>query len=96
VYIKDAVRANVLAIRSGSGVFNIASVRRTSLSELAALIGKILDRDVQPEQEDPRPGDNRDSYADISRARDIGYKPETSLEDGLVETIWWFSNRANR
>ena len=96
VYVKDVVHANILASRSGCGIFNIASGRRTSLNELASLIGKILECDVQPEHDDPRPGDIRDSLADISRARDIGYKPETSLEDGLAETIWWFSNRANR
>jgi UDP-glucose 4-epimerase len=91
VYVKDVVHANILASRSGCGIFNIAGGRRTSLNELASLIGKILDRDVQPEHEDPRPGDIRDSLADISRAGDINYKPETSLEDGLAETIRWFS-----
>jgi len=96
VYVKDVVRANILASRSGSGVFNIAGGRSTSLNDLAFLIGKILERNIQPEHRDPRPGDIRDSLADISRARDIGYKPETSQEDGLAETIWWFSNRANR
>jgi UDP-glucose 4-epimerase len=93
VYVKDVVRANILASRSGRGIFNIAGGRRTSLKELAFLIGKILERDVQPVHKDPRPGDIRDSLADISRAMDIGYKPKTSLEDGLAETIQWFSRQ---
>jgi len=91
VYVKDVVRANILASCSGYGVFNIAGGRWTSLNELASLTGKILKRDVQPGHRDPRPGDIRDSLADISRAKVIGYKPETSLEDELAETIRWFS-----
>jgi UDP-glucose 4-epimerase len=91
VYVKDVVSANILASRSGSGVFNIASGRRTSLNELASLIGQILKRDVQPEHRNSRPGDIKDSLAAISKAENIGYKPQTSLEVGLAETIRWFS-----
>ena len=42
VYVKDVVRANIMASRSGRGVFNIAGGRRTNLNQLAFLIGKIL------------------------------------------------------
>ena len=91
VYVKDVVRANVLASRSGCGVFNIASGMITSLNQLASLIGKIMGRNVLPEHGDPRAGDIRNSLADINRAREIGYGPGTSLEDGLVETIDWYS-----
>jgi UDP-glucose 4-epimerase len=92
VYVKDVVRANILAGRSGSGVFNIAGGRRTNLNQLASTIGKILGRNVRPEHRDARAGDIRDSLADISRAKEIGYQPETSLEDGLSRTIEWFSS----
>lgn len=89
VYVKDVVRANILASRSGSGVFNIASGRRTNLNRLASMIGKILGCIVRPEHGDPRAGDIRDSLADTSRAKEIGFEPETSLENGLAETIEW-------
>ena len=91
VYVKDVVRANILAGSLGSGVYNIASGRRTSLNQLATLIGKILGRELQPEHIDPRPGDIRESLADISKAEEIGYRPEFILEEALAETIRWFS-----
>jgi UDP-glucose 4-epimerase len=91
VYVKDVVRANILASRSGSGVFNIAGGRRTNLNQLASMIGAILGCNVRPEHGNPRAGDIRDSLANISRSSEIGYEPETSLEDGLAETIKWFS-----
>jgi UDP-N-acetylglucosamine/UDP-N-acetyl-alpha-D-glucosaminouronate 4-epimerase len=57
---------------------------------LAQSIGKILGLEVHPEYKAPRHGDIRDSLADISRAKDIGFKPKYSLEEGLKETIRWF------
>ena len=93
VYVKDVVRANILASRTGSDVFNIAGGRRTNLNQLASMIGKILGRSVRPEHRDARAGDIRESLADISRAKEIGYEPETSLEDGLAGTIEWFSSQ---
>jgi hypothetical protein len=35
--------ANILASRSGSGIFNIGGGKRTSLNELLLFIGKILE-----------------------------------------------------
>lgn len=87
VYVKDVVRANILASRAGSGTYNIASGKRTSLNQLASLIRKMLGRNVQPKHMDARPGDIRDSLADISNSLSIGYKPEFSLEEGVNEMI---------
>lgn len=40
-------------------------------------------------------GDVRDTYADItSAARDLGYRPSTSLEDGLRDEIGWIRRDA--
>lgn len=93
VFVKDVVRANILASSSGSGVFNIAGGRRTNLNQLASMIGAILGCNVRTKHEDPRAGDIRDSLADISRAREIGYEPQTRLEDGLAETIEWYCSQ---
>ena len=39
------------------------------------------------------PGDVRETYADISRAaRDFGYKPATSLSEGIPRFVEWFRN----
>ena len=88
VFVKDVVRANLLAMRSpraGEGeVFNIGTGRRTSLLELLDALGGILGRKAAPKLAPPRAGDIRHSVADISRAGEVlGYRPETSLADGL-------------
>ena len=91
VYVADVVKANILASRgSASGVFNIACAESISLNVLAAKIGEILEREVRPRYEAPRPADIRHSLADIGKARSLGYIPDYSIEDGLKETIRWF------
>jgi UDP-glucose 4-epimerase len=92
-FVKDVVRANVLAAESNAtGVFNIATGRRISINDLAKLILKISGRTSSIVYAPPRHGDVRHSLADISRAHEsFGYSPQYSLEDGLLETISWFS-----
>jgi UDP-glucose 4-epimerase len=90
VYVKDVVKANILASHSATGVYNIASGKSTSLNTLVATIANIIGVEPHPLYAAPRPGDIRHSLADISRARSMGYSPDYSLEDTLRETISWF------
>jgi nucleoside-diphosphate-sugar epimerase len=91
-YVQNVVQANVRAMESDAeGIFNIACGERISLNELARTIMEILDVAVDPIYEAPRPGDVRDSLADISRAQEaFGYAPEYDLKRGLEETIGWY------
>jgi UDP-glucose 4-epimerase len=94
-FVKDVVAANILAMESDAqGVFNIACGRRTSLNELADRITAISGMNLRPIYDAPRPGDIRDSLADISAARErLGYRPKFDLQTGLQETVRWFSER---
>ncbi len=92
VYVRDVVRANILAIHASTGVFNVASGKSTSLNTLIATIARIMGIEARPIYEPPRPGDIRHSLADISRARGLGYNPEGSLEESLTETIRSFGS----
>jgi UDP-glucose 4-epimerase len=92
VYVSDVVKANVIASRSAPGVYNIACQKSISLNTLAEVMGKILGKEVHPRYEPPRVGDIRHSLADIGRAKGMGYHPDFSLDDGLIETIQWFRN----
>lgn len=87
-FVRDAVEANILAAESdATGVFNIGSRSRTTINELAKLIARLLATGVKPTYQEPRAGDIGHSLADISKARQIGYNPKYSLEEGLKETI---------
>jgi UDP-glucuronate 4-epimerase len=62
---------------------------------LVALLEKIIGRKAKVEYLPARPGDVRDSQADITRAKSLlDYSPQVSIEDGLSKTVAWF--RAHR
>lgn len=93
VFVKDVVSANICAAQADAGgVFNIGSGRQTSVIELANLIQKLAGHQAEPVFRPPKPGEIKHSYSDISRAREIGYTPQRSLEEGIRKTISSFKS----
>ena len=93
-YIDDVVRANVSAFikEDISGmVFNIACGSRISIRELAELIVEITGSGSAIAHVPPRPGDIKDSLADIESARKyLDYEPGYDIMAGLRETVRWY------
>jgi UDP-glucose 4-epimerase len=76
------------------GVFNVAYCKRINLKELADRIMEITGITVPLTFESPRPGDVRNSLADITKAqKTFGYAPEYTVRCGLEETVEWFKNQ---
>jgi len=87
-FVKDAIQANIIGAESDAcGVFNIGRGENNTINDLTKTITRIMGKDLQSEYQPPRVGDVRDSLADISKARAIGYKPQYNLDKGLRETI---------
>ncbi len=87
-FVQDVIQANIIAAESdATSAVNIGTGCKTSINGLAEAIASIMGRDLQPIHREPRVGDIRDSQADISRARVIGYEPRYNLKDGLRETV---------
>lgn len=97
-YVDNVVEANLLALKATGAagkVCNIGCGTRISLNQLVANLEKIIGRKANVEYQPARPGDVRDSQADITRAKNIlDYSPQISIEDGLRKTVDWF--RAQR
>lgn len=91
IHISDVVRANLLAARvpeAAGGVYNIGGGERISLNQLLAIASDLLGKDARPDYQAPRPGDIRDSVADISRAREaLGFSPSMPFRDGLANLL---------
>ena len=92
VYVKDVVQANIRAMNAGKdGTFNVACGEELTLNELAGIIMDLTGVTVPVVFEPPRPGDIRESYADISLAREmLGYSPQFTVRSGLEETVKGF------
>lgn len=99
-YVSDIVEGNLLAADApgvAGQVFNIASGRSTSLLELIAALNELLDTNVQPSHEPGRPGDVRDSMADITQARlHLGYEPRVEFDEGLARSIPFYRKLVER
>jgi len=92
-FVLDVVQANIMAAEtSACGVFNIGSGSNVSIEDLAKLIINSMNKTLSPTYNEVRVGDVRNSLADITKAKEIGYRPEYSLEKGLKETIRNFEN----
>lgn len=91
VYVDNVVEANFLAATqpSVSGrVYNVGCGARTTLLELAELIGKTAGKPVERSFGQPRAGDIKESVADIGRARrELGYEPKVGVAEGLERLI---------
>ena len=99
IYIDDLINAICLAANTsdiGGEIFQIATDRETAISELAsglAAIYKNLNKmqEIKIMNSDPRPGDVKCNFADISKAkRMLNWQPKVSLSEGLEKTVEWF------
>jgi len=80
VNVKDVVEANMLALskREAVGeVFNISTGEAITINKLTETIQKIMDKtSLKPVHAEPRLGDIRHSYGDITKARKkLEYEP---------------------
>ncbi len=75
-------------------VINVATGGRVSLNQLYKTLRNLSGSEVEARYADSRPGDIRDSQADISRARTVlGYEPKVSLAEGLRLTLEWYRSQ---
>jgi len=90
-YISNVVDGTIAAADAAGAsgrIFNVAANSPVSVNEVAAAIGQIVGKGVQVRSAPPRAGDIRDSWADISAAKEtLGWTPTVGLEDGLRLTV---------
>jgi nucleoside-diphosphate-sugar epimerase len=91
-FIDNVVSANLLAASSANKLagqtVNIACGERISLNTLLGLISEEVGQSVVADYKPSRPGDVRDSLADITAARQLlGYKPHVKVREGLKRTV---------
>jgi UDP-glucose 4-epimerase len=96
-YIDNVVHANLAAATCPNplhGVFNIACGESHAVTDLVDHLNELIGTDLRPAFTDARPGDIRQSWADITRAHDaFGYTPSVRLCEGLEKTLQWFKEK---
>ncbi|HEX3944443.1 MAG TPA: NAD-dependent epimerase/dehydratase family protein [Rhizomicrobium sp.] len=98
-YIDDIVSALVrivetpFAVERGAPhrIYNLGNSHPEDVLTLIRCIESATGKSARIEDADAPPGDVRETYADISRAkRDFGFSPSTSLADGVGRFVAWY------
>jgi UDP-glucuronate 4-epimerase len=72
-------------------IYNIGNNRPEDLMHVVAVLEKELGRAAVKQMLPMQPGDVLATYADIDDlARDVGFRPQTSIEDGIRAFVAWY------
>ncbi len=92
-YIDDIVAGVVASVelRRPFEIINLGNSQPITLNEFIATLEEITGLTMQIEQLPMQPGDVEQTYADISKAKELlGYQPQTSFKDGLKKFVQWY------
>ena len=94
VYVDDVVDALTRAAERGEGIINIGTGDETSVNDLYASMSRATGYTDPPNYVAARAGELDRSALAIDRAgTELGWKPFTSLDEGVSRTIEWFRER---
>ena len=72
-------------------VFNLGNSHPVKLAELVRMLERATGKEAIIERQPPQQGDVPMTWADISKAeRLLGYRPQTTLEEGLRKFVAWY------
>jgi dTDP-L-rhamnose 4-epimerase len=99
-HVSDIVQANLLAMHNPAadyGTFNVGTGRALTILDVArALIAHLPQAaGIVPEVTGQfRAGDIRHCSADISKLKNLGYKPKVSFEQGIAGLVEWVQSQS--
>lgn len=98
VYVGDVADAiasiTVAADPFGGAAFNLASGRETSIREIAEAVARAVGGGIRPRFLPDKPVGYSRRVMSIDRAAaTFGYRPATSLDEGLARTVAWLRAR---
>ncbi|HUI07850.1 MAG TPA: NAD-dependent epimerase/dehydratase family protein, partial [Verrucomicrobiae bacterium] len=97
-HVENVVDANLAACTAPEEAlgqaFNIACGGRVSLLELIQTINGVVGKRIAPRFEPVRPGDVRDSQADVTRAQKLlGWTPRVDFRAGIEKAVAWYQQQ---
>jgi UDP-glucose 4-epimerase len=93
VYVGDVADAVARAVASpeATGIANIGTGAETSVNELYRRLARLTDVRRAAEHAPAKPGEQRRSLLDATRAKSLlGWSATTPLDEGLNQTVAWF------
>jgi UDP-glucose 4-epimerase len=92
VYAGDVAAATLAAAGRDGGVFNVGTGVEASVLELYELCRRVARSSLEAQEAPARLGELQRSVLDVALAeRELGWRAEVPLEDGLRRTWEWFA-----
>jgi UDP-glucose 4-epimerase len=85
-YVKDVVRANILAMEKGNGIYNVASGYNYTLNDMINTLTGIFP-EVEIAQKDWQVGDVKKFNVDNSKINELGMSNWVELNEGIRLTV---------
>jgi len=77
--------------RAPAQIYNVGNHHPEELTHVVALLEKELGRSAVKNMLPMQPGDVTETFADIrDLMRDVGFRPQTSIEDGIRDFVAWY------
>jgi len=92
VFVGDVVKANLIALRDeNNDIYNIGTGKETNVNELFNMLNKIVGRGQIEKHGSAAPGEQMRSVISSDKLyKRFGWRPSTTLEEGLEKTIEFF------
>ena len=72
-------------------VYNVGNNHPEDISHVVAVLEKALGRKAVKDMLPMQPGDVPETFADVGDLmRDVGFRPQTSIEDGIRDFVAWY------
>jgi UDP-glucuronate 4-epimerase len=72
-------------------IYNVGNNHPEELTHVVAVLERELGRTAVKEMLPMQPGDVTETFADVAELmRDTGFRPQTSIEDGLADFVAWY------
>ncbi len=91
IYCEDVARGMLHMVENKvNDTVNLGSGEGVKISDIANTIGRHFDKEVK--YDTTKPNGDMKRLMSMKRANDYGFKPTTSLDDGIQKTIDWYLN----
>lgn len=92
IHARDVATGMLQTMHSGyNKPVNLGSGEGVSIKEIVETLCEILPQKPAVEWDTSKPKGDAKRLMDISRAKEIGYKPQVSLKEGISEVVEWFN-----
>jgi dTDP-L-rhamnose 4-epimerase len=97
IFVEDIARANLLVAtddRANHQILNVGTGEAAAIGDLARLLARKLDVSIEPELPGEfRPGEMRALISDTTKIRELGFRPQTTLSEGIDRYLTWIASQ---